>query len=283
MIKNYEIVIDESSVGQRLDVVLTNKIEELSRSFLKNHSNSILLNDKQIKLSYKCKLNDKIKLKIDFQDTDLNNVVPEEIPLDIIFEDENYIVINKKNNMVVHPAKGNYTGTLVNALLGMNKQLADNDEKYRLGIVHRLDKETSGLIIVAKNIFSHQYLSELLKERRIIKKYHAIVKGFFVGTNIKIENNIGRNPKNRKKMAVLKEGGKKSITYIEKTTHFDNYSYLDIRLFTGRTHQIRVHLSNLGYPIVGDIIYSRKDKMYNDIPLCLVAYYLSFFDKFSNK
>ncbi|MCK4798842.1 MAG: RluA family pseudouridine synthase [Spirochaetes bacterium] len=281
MKKEYQLHIDKESSGNRLDVSIIKKVPNLTRSALKSSCTSILVNGKKEKFSYKCREGDGIIFEVEWHDYD--NIMPENIPLDIIYEDDNYIVINKKYNMVVHPSNTNFTGTLVNALLGMKKKLADNIDDFRPGIVHRLDKETSGLIIVAKNNYSRDYLFELFKKRQITKKYHAIVKGFFTPSKLKIENNIGRHPKFRKKMAVLHEVGKKSITFIVKVERINNYSYLDIKLETGRTHQIRVHLSHYGFPILGDLIYSRRDKKFLGTPLCLVSYRLSFKDKFSNK
>lgn len=281
MKKEYNIIIDERFNNKRLDIALTNYIKEFTRSSIKNHCKTLHVNGKNEKFSYKARSGDKVFLELHFDD--LSDFKPENIPLDIIYEDDNYIVINKKYNMVVHPAKGNYTGTLINALLGMKKELSKSGDEFRPGIVHRLDKETSGLIIVAKNEKSHNYLSDLFKKRRIIKKYHAVVKGLFLPLKLKISNNIGRHPKNRKKMAVLANSGKKSITVIEKVKHYDKFSYLDINLKTGRTHQIRVHLSNYGFPILGDLIYGKNSELFKNIPLCLVAYSMSFYDIFSDK
>jgi 23S rRNA pseudouridine1911/1915/1917 synthase len=281
MNKKYKFVVVKEDAGKRLDVIIAKNNSKLTRSALKTHSKSVLVNGRTEKFSYKCRLNDQISVECEWEEFD--EIVPENIPLDIVYEDDNYIVINKKYDMVVHPAKGNYKGTLVNALLGLRKDIFFNNDKYRPGIVHRLDKETSGLIIVAKSPESMQFLQALFKNRKIIKKYHAIVKGFFLPAQMVIENNIGRNPHNRKKMAVLKSGGKISKTAIVKTKHIGDFSYLHIKLLTGRTHQIRVHLSNAGYPVLGDKIYSRADKLFKDTPLCLNAYRLCFKDKFSGK
>ena len=281
MNNTFKLKITEDNVNLRLDVAISKLLpSEMSRSFLKNHLVDLSVNNKKEKLSYKCKLNDEIVIKINLENFD--NIKPEKIDLNIVYEDNNYIVINKKYNMVVHPAKGNLHGTLVNALLGMKKDLYKSDDKLRLGIVHRLDKETSGLIIVAKNKKSHDYLTSLFKKRKIIKKYHAITHGFFAPSYLLIENNIGRHPVNRKKMAVLNDGGKQSITIIEDVKHFNDISYLDISLYTGRTHQIRVHLTHYGFPIIGDLIYSRRG-VADAVPLCLAAYKMTFFDIFSNK
>ena len=281
MKKKYHLKINKECTGLRLDLAIIKIIpDELTRSSLKNHLLYLLVNNKNEKLSYKCKENDEIIFEIELENYD--NIIPENIPLDIVYEDNNYLIINKKYNMVVHPAKGNLKGTIVNALLGTRKDLYMQDSKYKIGIVHRLDKETSGLIIVAKNSNSHKYLSELFKKRKIIKKYHAIVHGFFTPSHLIIENNIGRHPKFRKKMTVLNNGGKKCITIIENVKHIKEYSYLDIKLVTGRTHQIRVHLSNYGFPIIGDKIYFKRNKNIIDIPLCLVSYRLSFLDIFTD-
>ncbi len=281
MKKEYNIIINEKSNNERLDIALAKYIEDITRSSLKNHCKNLLVNGKNEKFSYKCKSGDKVFIELQFED--FTDFKAENIPLDIIFEDENYIVINKKYNMVVHPAKGNYSGTLINALLGMKKELSKTYDDFRPGIVHRLDKETSGLIIIAKNEKAHAYLSDLFKKRRVIKRYHAIVKGLFLPLKLKITSQIGRHPKNRKKMAVLTNSGKKSITIIEKVKHYGKFSYLDINLKTGRTHQIRVHLSNYGFPVLGDLIYGKTVHLFKDIPLCLAAYSLSFYDIFSDK
>jgi 23S rRNA pseudouridine1911/1915/1917 synthase len=281
MKKKYKITINKEDSGTRLDLLISKKNPKLTRSSLKNHCTLLLVNGNKEKFSYKCRTNDEITVECEWQDFD--DVEPEMIPLDIVYEDDNYIVINKKYDMVVHPAKGNYKGTLVNALLGMKKDLFFNNDKYRPGIVHRLDKETSGLIIVSKSLESHQFLTELFRNRRILKKYHAIVKGFFTPSRLEIENYIGRNPRNRKKMAVVQSGGRISKTIVANTIHLSDFSYLDVKLMTGRTHQIRVHLSNLGYPVLGDAIYSRKNNLFPDVPLCLVSYRLAFKDKFTGK
>lgn len=282
MKKKYYLDIKKEFSGQRLDIAIINSLpEDITRSSLKNHLLFITVNNKEEKLSYKCKENDKVIFEVELENYD--NIIPENIPLNIVYEDDNYLVINKNHNMVTHPARGNLKGTIVNALLGMRKELYIDELQFKIGIVHRLDKETSGLIIVAKNKDSHQYLTNLFKNRSILKKYHAITHGFFVPSHFIIENNIGRHPKNRKKMAVLSRGGKKSITIIESVKHIKNYSYLDIRLITGRTHQIRVHLSNYGFPIVGDKVYYKRNIPIIDIPLCLVSYKLSFYDMFTKK
>lgn len=283
MIKKINFKIEDKELTEkRVDKIIIKYNPDFSRSFLKKYLKELRVNNKISKLSHICKLNDLIELTLEY-DEEPDYIKSEDIPLDIIYEDENYIIINKRYGMVTHPAKGNWSGTIVNALLYLNKSLSDKD-KFRPGIVHRLDKDTSGLLLIAKNNTSHEYLTKLFSKRDIIKKYHAIVKGSFNKNTIIIKNKIGRSSENRKKMAVLTDGrGKECITIVNLIKNINNYSYLDIELKTGRTHQIRVHLSHIAYPILGDKIYGRKDKNYEDIPLCLNAYYLSFFDKFSNK
>lgn len=281
MKKQYELIVDNKFRNIRLDVAISKILPDISRSSLKNHCEIIYVNEKVEKLSYKCKGGERVKFELLFEE--FTDLVADEIPLDIIYEDENYIVINKPYNMVVHPAKGNFRGTVVNALLALNKNLAKTENDFRPGIVHRLDKETSGLLVVAKNQEALEYLSHLFKTRNIKKKYHAIVKGVLLPHELVIDNYLGRDPRNRKKIAVLNKGGKRAITLVKNIKQYKNYSYLDVNLLTGRTHQIRVHLSNYGYPILGDKIYSRRDALFPDIPLCLVAYRLTFFDKFSEK
>lgn len=284
MKKNISFKIENQDfIGKRLDKIIIEKFKNnFSRSFLKKYLKEIKINNKNGKLSYSCKMNDLIEIILEYNE-EPEEIIKENIPLDIVYEDDNYIVINKKAGIVTHPAKGNFTGTIVNAILNLTDKLSSID-KYRPGIVHRLDKDTSGLLLITKNNLSHEYLSNIFANRKIIKKYHAIVKGNFNKNSLIIKNNIGRDPRNRKKMAVLtNRKGKESITIVNLIKNIGNYSYLDIELKTGRTHQIRVHLSHIGYPIVGDKIYGRKDKNYKDIPLLLNAYYISFFDKFSNK
>ena len=215
----------------------------------------ILVNGKAEKASYKTKENDVIEIP--------ENIIPkeielkaEDIPIDIIYEDEEIIVVNKPKGMVVHPANGNPDGTLVNALMSICKDsLSGIGGEIRPGIVHRIDKDTSGLLIVAKNDKAHLCLSEQIKNREITKKYVALVRGVIKENDATIDMPIGRSTKDRKKMAVRKDG-KKAVTHFKVLQRFNGYTYLDIKIDTGRTHQIRVHLSEIGYPIVGDTVYS---------------------------
>lgn len=280
MEKEYNLTIDEACNRKRIDAALAQMIPDLTRSSLQKHLVLLTVNGKKEKLSCKCKTGDEVHLKLEWEETDIK---PEKIDLDIVYEDENYLVINKKAGMVIHPAQGNWSGTLVNALLGMNIELGGAEEQVRPGIVHRIDKDTTGLVITAKNNRSHTYLSELFKERAIKKEYRAVVKGFYLPSLHTIENKIGRDPAHRKKMAVVTRGGKESISKVEVLTHFSKYSLVKVKLLTGRTHQIRVHLSHHGFPILGDPVYARKDNRFPDITLCLVASYLAFYDALSDQ
>lgn len=287
MKKNFTFILGEEHIGKRLDVVLA-ELTGINRSNLKNHLTKLLLNGKAVKLSFsKTVVGDKVDFEAEWIEQEIE---PENIPLDIVYEDENYIVINKPCGMVVHPAKGNYTGTLVHALWGLDKirlKKEDTEDlnklKLRAGIVHRLDKDTSGLIIVARHRDSQEYLSKLFHDHKIKKIYSAVLKGKLLPYHQTVINQIGRNPHNRKKMAVVERGGKNSQSIFHVVRHVDNYSFVKVRICTGRTHQIRVHAAYLGCPVLGDPLYARSDSKYPDIRLCLAATKLSFFDKYSNK
>lgn len=250
-------IINTENKNIRLDKVLTILQNDLTRTMLQKLicEEKILVNGKAEKASYKTKENDVIEIP--------ENIIPkeielkaEDIPINIIYEDEDIIVVNKPKGMVVHPANGNPDGTLVNALMSICKDsLSGIGGEIRPGIVHRIDKDTSGLLIVAKNDKAHLCLSEQIKNREITKKYVALVRGVIKENDATIDMPIGRSNKDRKKMAVRKDG-KKAVTHFKVLQRFNGYTYLDIKIDTGRTHQIRVHLSEIGYPIVGDTVYS---------------------------
>lgn len=251
-----EYRIQEETQNIRLDKVITILNPELSRSMIQKllEDGKILVNNKQEKASYKTKLEDRIQVE---------DIIPKEIelkaqdiPVEIIYEDSDIIVVNKPKGMVVHPANGNPDGTLVNAIMNICKDsLSGIGGEIRPGIVHRIDKDTSGLLIVAKNDKAHIKLSEQIKNREVTKKYVALVRGVIKENQATIDMPIGRSDKDRKKMAVKKDG-KKAVTHFEVTQRYNGYTYLDIKIDTGRTHQIRVHLAEIGYPIVGDGVYS---------------------------
>lgn len=250
-------IINTENKNIRLDKALTILQNDLTRTMLQKLilEEKILVNGKAEKASYKTKENDVIEIP--------ENIIPkeielkaEDIPINIIYEDEDIIVVNKPKGMVVHPANGNPDGTLVNALMSICKDsLSGIGGEIRPGIVHRIDKDTSGLLIVAKNDKAHLCLSEQIKNREITKNYVALVRGVIKENDATIDMPIGRSTKDRKKMAVRKDG-KKAVTHFRVLQRFNGYTYLDIKIDTGRTHQIRVHLSEIGYPIVGDTVYS---------------------------
>jgi pseudouridine synthase, rluA family len=255
------IEVDENSQGKRLDIYLSEKFNELSRSRIKKliEEELILLNDKAQKPSTKLNLNDVITVK-KFSD-EKKEIISQNIALDIVYEDDDVLIINKPRGMVVHPANGNYENTLVNALLHyLGDNLSSVNGIERAGIVHRIDKDTSGLLLVAKNDKAHIHLAEQLKNHTITRKYTLICHGI-IDETMTIETMIGRNPKNRLQMAVVKEG-KYAHTTIKPIELFDKYTYAAAILKTGRTHQIRVHLKYINHPIVGDTTYSNyKEKI----------------------
>ena len=251
-----EYIIDSETENIRLDKAIAKLDTELSRSMIQKmlDDNKILVNEKSEKASYKTKINDKIQVEdIIAKEIELK---AQDIPIDVVYEDSDIIVVNKPKGMVVHPANGNPDGTLVNAIMNICKNsLSGIGGEIRPGIVHRLDKDTSGLLIVAKNDKAHINLSEQIKNREITKKYVALVRGVIKENEATIDMPIGRSDKDRKKMAVKKDG-KNAVTHFKVIKRYNGYTYLDIKIDTGRTHQIRVHLAEIGYPIVGDSVYS---------------------------
>lgn len=262
MIKEY-IVIDEF-VGIRLDVFLAAQDESISRASIQKMiaEELITVNNIVKRANYKLKLNDQIKMTINPPQE--IEVVAENIPLDILYEDSDIIVINKVRGMVVHPAAGVYTGTLVNALLyHCHDELSGINGKIRPGIVHRLDKDTSGVMVVAKNDFAHNDLALQIGSKSAIKEYVALVHGNITEEKGIINASIGRHPIDRKKMAVVTTGGKTATTVFNVLERYKNYMYVQCRLLTGRTHQIRVHMAYIGHPLVGDPKYCNSKNKFN--------------------
>lgn len=245
----------------RIDLWLSEKLPEYSRSFVQKlvKEEMVQVNGKTVKSNYKIKTGDKIVIKI--PEPKKLEIVGEDIELDVLYEDSSIIVVNKPKGMVVHPAVGNYSGTLVNALISHCKDsLSDINGVIRPGIVHRIDKDTSGILVVAKNNVSHERLSKMLKAHDIKRVYVAVVKGIISGEKGRIEAPIGRHPVDRKKMAVNVKNGRDAITHFRVLERFANETFVELKLETGRTHQIRVHMSYIGHPIIGDEVYGRKSE-----------------------
>ena len=249
------INIDEKCNNKRLDIVVS-ELSDLTRTNVKRLADEgkILVNGKNEKVSYKVSIGDKISIEVpEAVETDIK---PQEIPVEIIYEDNDIIVVNKPKGMVVHPANGNPDGTLVNAMLAHCKgSLSGIGGEIRPGVVHRLDKDTSGILVLAKNDKAHNNMSKQIQDRFVIKKYIALVKGIIEEEEATIDMPIARSDRDRKKMAVNKNG-KNAITHFKVLKRYEKYTLLDIKIDTGRTHQIRVHMAEIGHPVVGDEVYS---------------------------
>ena len=273
--KNY--IVNEEENGKRLDVYIASKDEETTRSSAQRQieQGNVVVNGKVItKVSYKVTEGDDIK--IEEQEPVEIELKAQDIPIDIIYEDKDIIVVNKPKGMVVHPANGNPDGTLVNAIMAICKDsLSGIGGEIRPGIVHRLDKDTSGLLIVAKNDMAHVNMSEQIKRHEVKKTYIALVRGVVKENEATIDMPIGRSNSDRKKMAVTKNG-KNAVTHIKVLKRYDKYTLLEINIETGRTHQIRVHLAYIGYPVIGDYIYSNGKNEFGIVGQCLHAKSLEF-------
>ena len=263
--KSLEIKSSPEDQGKRVDIFLAQKGLGLSRSRIQDliSQKEVLINGKPIKSHYKLKRNESITVQI--PPPVESEIKPENIPLDILFEDEDLLVVNKPAGMVTHPAAGNYSGTLVNALLFHCKDLSGINGVLRPGIVHRLDKDTSGLLVVAKNDFAHNFLAQQLKQRNLFRQYWALTCGNMPAIEGKIEVPIGRSVKDRKKMVANPPKSKQSITLYQVLEGFEISDLLSLKLLTGRTHQIRVHLSYLGKPVLGDETYGGRKRWVNQL------------------
>ena len=250
---------NENDKGKRIDSFLNEVIEDATRSYIQK-----IIDGGYVEITGKKTTKSGNKLKgtetivVNLPEDETLDLVPEDIPLEIIYEDSDIVIINKAPNMVVHPAHGNYNGTLVNALLYHIKDLSTINGIIRPGIVHRLDKDTSGVIVVAKHDEAHTTLSDMFKEKTLEKTYVCIAKGIFKDKSGRIETLIGRDPRDRKKMAVVTENGKIAISNYEVLDESKNYSLVKVRIETGRTHQIRVHMKSLNHPILGDATYGNS-------------------------
>ena len=248
------IVVDIDNV--RLDAYIAKKCEELSRTMIQRliENGNVLVDGKEKKISYKVQIGEVIQLNV--PEAKEIGIKAQNIPLDVVYEDDDIIVVNKPKGMVVHPANGNPDSTLVNAIMAHCKgRLSGIGGEIRPGIVHRLDKDTSGLLIVAKNDKAHINLSEQIKNREVKKIYIAFVRGVVSENEATINMPIGRSSKDRKKMEVRKDG-KEAITHFKVLKRYDKYTLLEVKIDTGRTHQIRVHMAQIGHSVVGDMVYS---------------------------
>ena len=258
MIKE-KFIVEEGQID-RVDKFLAENVEELSRSELKGYfdEGKVLVNNKVVKPSFKLSVGDEVILME--KPAEIIDIIKENIPLEIVYEDDDLLVVNKPSGMVVHPAPGHPTGTLVNAVLYHCNQLSDMNGDNRPGIVHRIDKDTSGLLIVCKNNYTHRHIAEQLKNKTSVRKYVAIVTGS-IGHNLgKINAPIGRDPDNRQKMAVV-ENGKEAVTHFKVLDRYRDFTLIELRLETGRTHQIRVHMSFINHPVLGDPLYGVKKQV----------------------
>ncbi len=272
-------IVTEEEEGTRLDKLLTLEIPGYSRSYLQGllKDGNVLVNGKAAKASLKVKEEDVVSFSI--PDKILPDIVPENIPLDILYEDDDVLVVNKPKGMVVHPAPGHYTGTLVNAIMyHCGNSLSGINGVMRPGIVHRIDRDTTGSVIVCKNDRAHQSIAAQLKDHTIVRRYVAICYGVPDRDDFTIVGNIGRDKNDRKKMAVVPDGtGKHAVTHVHVLRRFSGYAYVECRLETGRTHQIRVHMAHIGHPLLGDEIYAGSRKSpYRLQGQCLHARILGF-------
>ena len=278
MIKKLEV--SKAEEKQRLDSYITLKDNDLSRSMVQKllQEDKILVNGNKAKASYKVLSGDKIEIEI--EEAKEIKLEAQDIPIEVVYEDKDIIVVNKPKGLVVHPANGNPDGTLVNAIMAICKDsLSGIGGELRPGIVHRLDKDTSGLLIVAKNDKAHINMSEQIKDRKVKKTYIALVRGIVSENEATINMPIARSTRDRKKMAVSKNG-KEAITHFKVlnryTTSKANYTLLEINLETGRTHQIRVHMAEIGHPVIGDTVYSNGKNEFGVVGQCLHAKKLEF-------
>ena len=254
-----EFLVEEDEEGDRLDVYLSDQFVDMSRSYIQKiiKDKKVTVNGKVEKAKYLVKEEDKVVIEI--PKPKILEVVPQDIPIEIVYEDDDIIIVNKPQGMVVHPAPGNYEGTLVNAILYHCKgNLSSINGVIRPGIVHRIDKDTSGILMIAKNNNAHNCLAEQLKDHSITREYEFICHGVFKEDNITVDRPIGRNPKDRLKMAIV-PNGKRAVTHFEVLERFNGYTHVRARLETGRTHQIRVHAMSINHPLVGDPVYGPKN------------------------
>ena len=254
--EEFRFEITEELEDERIDKCLTELMDSLSRSYIQRmvKEGQVMVNGEPVKGSYRLKCDDKIAFFL--PEAQEPNIQPENIPLDILYEDDDVIVVNKPKGMVVHPAAGHYSGTLVNALMYYcGDRLSGINGIMRPGIVHRIDMDTTGSVIVCKNDKAHNCIAEQLKEHSITRRYHAICQGVLRENQGTIDKPIGRHPTDRKKMAVNERNGKCAVTHYKVLQRFEKYTYIECELETGRTHQIRVHMASVGHSLLGDEVY----------------------------
>lgn len=277
------IFVDENDENKRLDSFLSEITPDVSRSKIQSliKNGGVKLNDEAKKPSYQLKENDKIEFELP-QDEEIK-IEPQNIPLEIVYEDENMLVVNKPSGMLTHPTAIERENTLVNALLyHFGGNLSDINGVFRRGILHRLDRNTSGLLMIAKNNKAHEFLANQIKEHTITKKYRAVVKGVVEKDEFEIDSPIGRNPNQPHKMAV-REDGKPSKTIVKILERFKDATYLELTLVTGRTHQIRVHMKSINHPVYNDTLYGAGQGKVKTKEQVLQSYYLSFTKPFGDE
>lgn len=277
------IYIDENDENKRLDSYLSEITPDLSRSKIQNFikSGNVKINDTTKKPSYILKENDKIDFEI--PEEEKLEIKPQDIPIDIVYEDENMLVVNKPSGMLTHPTTIERDNTLVNVLLYKFKNnLSDINGEFRRGILHRLDRNTSGLLMIAKNNKAHEFLAEQIKNHTITKKYRAIVKGVIKEDEFEINSPIGRNPNQPHKM-MTRDDGKPSRTIVKVLERFKEYTYIELTIITGRTHQIRVHMKSINHPVYNDTLYGAGQGKVKTDEQVLQSYYLRFTKPFGNE
>lgn len=255
---------DESYMDERVDKFLSSMLPEQSRSYLQKiiKEGNVLVNGRPVKASYR--MEDTDEVTIDLPELTEPKIEAENIPLDILYEDEDLLMVNKPKGMVVHPSAGHSTGTLVNAVMyHCRGQLSGINGVMRPGIVHRIDRDTTGVLVICKNDYAHNHVAEQLKEHSITRKYRAIVTGVIGEDEGVVDAPIGRHPTERKKMAVNEKNGKRAVTHYRVLQRFANHTYIECQLETGRTHQIRVHMASLHHPLLGDTVYGPDKNPYH--------------------
>ena len=263
-VKSQCFVVDVDDNNIRIDKYLSDEMQDVSRSRIQKliESGLVTVNGRSIKANYKVAAEDMINVTL--PELEVPQIEPEDIPLDIVYEDSDIIVVNKPKGMVVHPAAGHYSGTLVNALMyHCRDNLSGINGVLRPGIVHRIDMNTTGVLVACKNDYAHNFIAEQLAVHSITRKYYAIVLNGFNTEDGVVDAPIGRNPSDRKKMAIDKKNGKRAVTHYKVLEQFGKYSYIECQLETGRTHQIRVHMSSIGHPLLGDDVYGSGKSPFN--------------------